>query len=299
MLPVVHHPDYDAPLPEGHRFPMPKFRRLAEVLVENGIVALGGFHVPAPLSAEALSLAHDAGYVEAVLTQTVSHPISREIGLPISETVARRAQAACGGTLETARLALLRGIACNTAGGSHHARRAQGAGFCVFNDVGTAIALLRKANGPERIAVIDLDVHQGDGTADILRHDRLSFTLSVHAEKNYPVRKIASDLDVALPDGMEDAAYLEVVRDTVAHVLNGFRPDLVFYNAGVDPHRDDRLGRLKLSDAGLMERERTVIGLCRERDVPIAGVLGGGYAPDIDTLAQRHATLHRAAAEFL
>ncbi|ALN72860.1 histone deacetylase [Aureimonas sp. AU20] len=297
-LPLVHHPAFDALFDEAHRFPMRKFTRLAEILVEDGLVQ-GGFHVPAPAPVEALELAHDAAYVEAVLTQTVSPAIEKNIGFPVDARVALRSRCATGGTLLAARLALDGGLACNTAGGSHHANREGGAGFSVFNDVAVAAATLLHEGTIGRVLVFDCDVHQGDGTARIFADDPLVYTLSMHGERNYPMEKARSDCDVPLPDGMEDEAYLALLPDLLAHGLSAARPDLVFYNAGVDPHRDDRLGRLSLSDAGLAERDRRVIGFFRERDVPVVGVIGGGYSRDIERLARRHTILHRTAAEFI
>ena len=298
MLPIVHHPAYVADLPAGHRFPMAKFGRLAEVLTEDG-VAPDGFIQPIEAPASWIALAHDPAYVDAVLTQRVPKPIEREIGFPMEETVARRARAATGGTVLTARLALEHGIACNTAGGSHHARRAQGAGFCVFNDVAVAASALLAEGLIGRALVIDCDVHQGDGTADIFADDPRVVTFSLHAEKNYPVRKIASDIDIGVADGLGDDAYLDTLGEALPGLLDRHAPDLVFYNAGVDPHADDRLGRLALTDQGLAARDRLVISRCRDRTVPVAGVIGGGYMTDIDALARRHAILHRVAAGLI
>lgn len=297
-LAVVHHPAFVADLPAGHRFPMGKFGRLAEVLVDDGIVAPGGFHVPAEAPRSWLTLVHDDAYVDAVLAAAVPARIVREIGLPVDASVARRARTATAGTVLTARLALEHGIACNTAGGSHHARRAQGAGFCIFNDVAVAARVLLADGVEPPILVIDCDVHQGDGTADIFRDDPAVFTLSIHGERNYPVRKLPGDLDIGLPDGMTDGAYLDRLADSLPALLDRLRPSLVFYNAGVDPHAEDRLGRMALTDLGLAIRDRTVIGEVRRRGIPLAGVIGGGYMADIDRLARRHATLHRVAAEF-
>lgn len=297
-LAVVHHPAYCAEIPAGHRFPMNKFRRLAEVLVEEGIVAAGSYRQPVPAPAEWVALAHERAYVDQVFAAAVPPGIVREIGLPMSEAVGFRARCATAGTVLTATLALEHGIACNTAGGSHHARRAHGAGFCVFNDVAVAIRVLMADGAIRRAMVVDLDVHQGDGTAEILACTPSVFTLSMHARRNYPVRKVASTLDSALEDGLGDAAYLDELRRALPQALQSFRPDIVFYNAGVDPHGDDRLGRLSLSDEGLEARERFVIATVRRAGIPLAGVIGGGYLEDIDRLARRHAILHAVAAEF-
>lgn len=297
-LPLVHHPAFDALFDEAHRFPMRKFTRLAEILVEDGLVP-AGFHVPAPASPDELELAHDPAYVEAVLTQTVPSATEKAIGFPVDARVALRSRCATGGTLLAARLALDSGLACNTAGGSHHASRESGAGFSVFNDVAVAAATLLHEGTLGRVLVFDCDVHQGDGTARIFEGDPLVYTLSMHGERNYPHEKARSDCDVPLPDGMEDEAYLALLPDLLAHSLAAARPDLVFYNAGVDPHRDDRLGRLALSDEGLAERDRRVIGFFRERGIPVVGVIGGGYSRDIEALSRRHTILHRTAAEFV
>ncbi|MEW5420473.1 histone deacetylase [Amorphus sp. 3PC139-8] len=298
-LPIVHNPSYNPEFPADHRFPMGKFKRIAEILTEEGLAGPGTFHIPGEAPASWIALAHDRAYVDQVFASEVPTAIAREIGFAMTPPVALRARCASAGTLLTARLALEHGLACNTAGGSHHARRAQGAGFCVFNDVAVAIRVLMADGAIERAMVIDCDVHQGDGTASIFADDPAVFTLSLHAENNYPVRKVPSSLDVPLVDDCEDDSYLEAVRAVVAPALAAFRPDIVFYNAGVDPHRDDRLGRLALSDQGLIDRDRFVIDAVREAGIPLAGVLGGGYERDIDRLARRHATLHRVAAEFV
>ncbi len=298
-LPIVHHPAFDARFDPAHRFPMSKFSRLAEILVEDGLVAPGGWQVPVPAPAEWLRLAHCATYVDQVLNAAVPREIEKAIGFPVDERVSLRSRAACGGTVLTARLALDQGLACNTAGGSHHARREAGAGFSVFNDVAVAARVLLADREVSRVLVVDCDVHQGDGTARIFEDDERVFTLSIHAAKNYPSDKARSDLDVELPDGIGDAAYLDALTPALAQSFDASLPDIVFFNAGVDPHAEDRLGRLSLSDAGLMARDRAVIGFCREAGVPVACVLGGGYSRDIDALARRHSIVHRAAsAEF-
>jgi acetoin utilization deacetylase AcuC-like enzyme len=298
LLPIVFHPAYEAALPEGHRFPMRKYGRLAEVLSEKGL-APRGFVEPEEASAELIALAHERTYVDQVLTCSVPQDIERRIGLPVSFSLARRARAAAGGTLLAARLSLEYGLAGSTAGGSHHGQRATGAGFCVFNDVAIAARALKHDGTLKRALVVDLDVHQGDGTADCLADDPDLFTFSVHAEKNYPVRKIPGDLDVGLPDGLEDAAYIDVLQAHAPRLLDAFAPDLVFYNAGVDPHRDDRLGRLSLSDEGLRRRDRFVVGEAHRRGIPLVAVIGGGYATDVDALAQRHAIVFETMAELI
>jgi acetoin utilization deacetylase AcuC-like enzyme len=297
--PIIHHPAYRAEMPPGHRFPMDKFSRLAAVLEAEGLAGPGGFVRPEPIDLESLLLVHDQAYVRGVVELSLPPEAVRRIGMPNTESVAARARAATGGTLLAARLALEHGIACNTAGGSHHAQAETGAGFCVFNDVAVAARRLQAEGRVGQVLVVDLDVHQGDGTARIFANDPSVFTFSMHAEKNFPSRKAVSDLDVDLPDGMGDDAYLEKLGALLPELLGRVAPDLVFFNAGVDPHADDRLGRLSLSDEGLARREAFVLGSCLEREIPVAGVIGGGYDADIDRLAHRHALLHRAAREAL
>ena len=243
-LPVVHHPDYQAPLRPDHRFPMGKFRRLAEVLVEDGHVAPGGYYEPIESPLGWLTLAHDQDYVAAAVGGRLDERAERRIGFPVTEAVVRRGRLASSGTVLAGRLALEHGLACNTAGGGHHAAFAYGAGFCVFNDVAIASRVLLSEGAVRRIMVIDLDVHQGDGTADIMAGDDRVYTLSIHAERNFPARKKKSDLDIGLADGTDDSEYLAVIESRLPGLLNTVRPQLVFYNAGVDPHADDRLGRL-------------------------------------------------------
>lgn len=298
-LPIVHHPHYNVEIARNRRFPGGKFRRLAEILSAENLSGPAGFQIPEPLEAESIVRAHDDDYVQRVLTGTLPTSIEKEIGFPVRESVAFRARCASAGTLLAARIALANGIACNTAGGGHHARRGQGAGFCVFNDVGVATHALLTSGEIERALIVDCDVHQGDGTADVFADNPEVFTLSIHAEKNYPVRKRASDLDIGLPDGTGDEDYLSTLRAVLPDVMDRHRADIVFFNAGVDPHHQDTLGRLALSDNGLRERDRFVIGTAREMELPVACVVGGGYSDDIEALAQRHAGLYRVAAEFV
>lgn len=296
-LRIVHHPDYDAKFPAHHRFPMGKYSALMAALEARRLTPPEALYLPAPAPEAWLRRAHDAAYVDQVLSSAVPRAIEKEIGFEVGERVSRRAHLAVSGTVLAARLALEHGIACNTAGGSHHARRAQGAGFCTFNDVGVAAGVLL-ADGVSRILVVDLDVHQGDGTADIFAREPRVFTVSMHNQRNYPVRKIPSDLDVGLDDGLGDDAYLAALAEVLHALAARAAPELVFYNAGVDPHGEDRLGRMKLTDEGLKRRDAMVIGHFRERGIPVCGVLGGGYSRDVNALAARHAILFETAARY-
>lgn len=299
MLPIVHSPAYHADLPQGHRFPILKFRKLAEVLRGDGLVGPDGFQKPEPAPASWLKLAHDPVYVDQALALAIPPKVMREIGFPLHEDVVMRARCATGGTVLAADLALKVGLACNTAGGSHHARYDHGAGFCTFNDVAVAIRVLQKRGVIETAMVVDCDVHQGDGTADIFAGDPSVTTLSLHAEKNYPARKRSSTWDIGLPDNTSDRAYLLALAEALPRLLDQRQPDIVFYNAGVDPHQDDRLGRLAMTDGGLEARDRLVIEQVRQRFCPLVGVIGGGYLDDQDTIARRHAILHHVAVSFV
>lgn len=297
-LPIVWHPDYQAQLRPGHPFPMSKYGYLRDALVARGLLPpVGGFLSPAPASIARVAAVHALGYVERVAGNRLDPAETRAIGLPDTPAVARRAFLAAAGTLLAARLALEHGLACNMAGGSHHAGPEGGAGYCVFNDVAVAARSLLDEGLAARILVIDCDVHQGDGTARIFAGSGNVFTLSLHAERNYPARKAASHLDYPLPDRLADRAYLEILDHALLRA-EAFRPDLVFYNAGVDPHEDDRLGRLCLTTDGLRARDARVIAFARDRGLPLACVLGGGYDTDPHRLAARHALLFEEAARF-
>ena len=298
MLNIVHHPSYDAEFDADHRFPMGKYTALMDELALSGLIGRAIVHTPMMPEPAALELAHDADYVASVFAADVDPKIERLIGFPVNRKVADRALLATSGTMLAAQLALEHGIACNTAGGSHHAKRAHGAGFCTLNDVAIAALNLLKDGLAKRILVVDLDVHQGDGTAEILGTVPEVFTLSVHSEKNFPTRKERSSLDVPLPDKMEDAEYLKVLSQKLDDVATQFKPDFVFYNAGVDVHAEDRLGRLALTNDGIAARDHAVISRFTRADIPLCGVIGGGYSKDLNALAKRHALLFHAAGHY-
>ena len=295
-LPIVYHPHYEAPLKPGHRFPMSKYGYLREALAERGLMPPGGFIAPAEAGAAVIGLAHEASYVHRVFTQSLDEAEVRRIGLPNSERLTRRVRLSSAGTTLAARLALEHGIAMNAAGGSHHAAREFGSGYCVFNDVAVAASTLLAEGVIRSALVVDLDVHQGDGTARIFEKDPRVFTLSLHAAKNFPARKAVSDLDVALPDGLEDEDYAAALDDALARVAER-RFDVIFYNAGVDVVAEDRLGRLALTGRGLRRRDRRVIDWAAERGAPLVGVLGGGYGPHPREIAARHAVMFEEASE--
>jgi len=295
-LPIVWHPDYIAPLRPGHAFPMSKYGYLRAALEARGLMPPGGFLAPAALGPRQIAAAHDIGYVERVLALTLSGEETRRIGLPATEAVAQRARLSSAGTLLAARLAIEHGLAANAAGGSHHAGPDYGSGYCVFNDVAVAAATLLAEGQARRVLVVDCDVHQGDGTARIFEDDPRVFTLSLHAQKNFPARKAVSDLDVGLPDGTGDDAYLEALSNALDEALARANADIAFYNAGVDPWEGDRLGRLALTLDGLRARDRLVLRRLRSAGLPVAAALGGGYSRDPHELAERHAILFEEAA---
>ena len=290
------------PLPPGHRFPMSKYRLLREQL--EGMPGLQLCQA-LPASDGELALAHTPGYLAAVVDGTLGAAQQREIGFPWSEAMVERARRSVGATIAAARAALATGLAANLAGGTHHATADKGGGYCVFNDAAVAARLMqaewhRKHRQLLRVAIVDLDVHQGNGSASIFADDPTVFTLSLHGAKNFPFRKERSDLDVDLPDGCGDAAYLRALDDALAALWRHHAhapPGLIFYLAGADPHEGDRLGRLKLTTAGLAERDRRVFAAARERRIPVALSMAGGYGRVVDDTVQVHLGTIRAAIE--
>jgi len=283
------------PLPEGHKFPMAKYSRLRERILAEGIVSPADLHEAPAASWEDLRLVHDGGYVAAVANGTVAPDIQRRIGFPWSPGMVERSRRSVGATIAAARAALDDGVSANLAGGTHHAFADRGEGFCVFNDVAVGIRVLQRDHHASRIVVVDLDVHQGNGTASIFSGDDAVFTFSMHGEKNFPFKKETSDLDVALPDGTGDDDYLAALQLHLNEVLNRHQPDFVFYLAGADPFEGDRLGRLKLTIDGLRTRDEMVLGTCSKRALPVAVSMSGGYANDVDAIVTIHANTIRAA----
>jgi acetoin utilization deacetylase AcuC-like enzyme len=278
---------------------MPKFGIIYHILTGDGIAHRENTHFPEPVSRSALELVHTPQYVTAVLDGTISSRELRRIGLPWSRELVNRALRAIGGTLLTARLALRHQVACNTAGGTHHAHPSFGSGFCIFNDMAVAAAVLLAEKTVRRILIVDLDVHQGDGTAAAFASNRQVFTFSMHGEKNFPFRKTPGDLDIALPDGTDDDAYMARLNDVLPRLVREVSPDLVLYDAGVDVYRGDRLGRLDLTIEGIYRRDHFVLRTLAGAGVPVAAVVGGGYDSDVESLAYRHTMLHRAAREVM
>jgi acetoin utilization deacetylase AcuC-like enzyme len=291
---IIHHPIYrSAPAARrgatGNKYAA-LWRRLTAADMLGRVVAQ-----PEPAPVWWLKLVHDADYVDAVLADELPEKMRRRIGLQLNPHFIERVRFSTAGTVLAGEQALQHGLALHSAGGSHHARGDSGAGYCVFNDVAVAARVLQARGLAQIFLVVDLDVHQGDGTAEIFRGDASVFTLSMHCEKNFPARKEISDLDLPLPKGTGDESYLRALEAHLGPLIDRLRPDLVFYNAGVDPHINDRLGHLNLSDNGLARRDAMVITACRERAVPLAAVLGGGYGEDPDEVAARHMLLFQSA----
>ncbi|MDF2493138.1 histone deacetylase [Sphingomonas sp.] len=284
MIAVVHHPDYVTEAPARSTYRWGKNGAIRDLLRQEGDRI--EWHAPVVAPRSWLEAVHEPEYVAEVIRADVPRAKERRIGFPVTAKVAQRAQLVPGGTYLAAQIAIEHGFAANTAGGSHHALADTGAGFCVFNDL--AIAAAQLAVEGRRVLVVDLDVHQGDGTAALTASDPGIATYSVHAEKNFPVRKARSTLDVPLPDGTGDADYLEAVQSTLPVLIDRFEPDIILYQGGVDPFADDRLGRLALTDDGLAARDRLVAALALARNLPVASTVGGGYGDDVMAIAQRH-----------
>ncbi len=289
---------FDLPLPIGHRFPMAKYRRLRDKIVSDPFHARDVFLVPEAATIDQLCLAHDRSYVERVVGGHLSEAEIKRIGFPWSAAMVERSRRSSGATLAASRHAICDGISVNMAGGTHHAMREAGEGFCVFNDAGIAIMSLLSERVIERAVVIDCDVHQGNGTAQIFGDVSEVFTFSIHGEKNFPIRKYPSDLDIDLPDGTNDDDYLRVLSTALSRVLTHEPFDLAIYLAGADPFKDDKLGRLSLTKEGLAARDRLVISELRSRNIPTAIAMAGGYAHSIDDIVDIHARTIRIASEY-
>ena len=295
-LSVVNHEDYFAKIGDDHKFPITKFSELANYLIKNKIVKK--FYKPYPCSDQTLKRAHSEEYINDIKNKTLNEIGVKKIGFPLVDSVVRRSLVATGGTVLASKLAINNGIACNTAGGSHHANYEGGAGYCVFNDVAVASQYLLDRGLAGKILILDLDVHQGNGNADIFRDNKNVFTFSMHSKSNYPAKKSISDCDVELENDTEDKEYLKVLNYYLK-LLNEENFDFVFYIAGVDIHFNDRLGKLKISDEGIKKRDEVVTENFFSNRIPLCGVLGGGYNRDPNKLVELHSFLHQSCARLL
>ena len=295
-LPIINHKDYFAKIGDDHRFPINKFGSLADYLLRKKIVKK--FYIPYPCSDETLKRAHSESYINQIKNKTLDKKAIKKIGFPLVDSVIQRSLVATGGTVLASKLAINYGIACNTAGGSHHANYDSGAGYCVFNDVAVAAQYLLDKDLVKRILILDLDVHQGNGNSEIFKDNENVFTFSMHSKTNYPLKKSISDLDVELSDNMEDHEYLQILKNHLAK-LNQENFDYVFYIAGVDIHFNDRLGKLKVSDEGIKKRDEIVTENFFSKGIPLCGVLGGGYNKDFKKLVELHSILHQSCAKLI
>ena len=295
-LPVVNHPEYVAKINEKSVFPIKKFSALAEYLLQNNIV--NKFHIPKECSLETLSKSHSIEYINSIKNKTLDRKAQVRIGFPINDSVVKRSFLATGGTVLASKLALDFKLSCNTAGGSHHAGYNYGAGYCFFNDVAVAANYIKFKKKIKKILILDLDVHQGNGNSEIFKNDKDIFTFSMHCKSNFPAKKSKSDLDVELDDNLQDNTYHQILKDNLVH-LNKYSFEFVFYIAGVDVHYQDKLGKLKLTDEGIFERDRMVIENFFSKKIPLCGVLGGGYNKDFNKLVELHGMLHRNCKNFL
>ena len=285
------------PLPEGHRFPMQKYSLLRHRVADSGLVSPQALIVPQAASDEQILRAHTAGYLVKVVKGELTEKEIRRIGFPWSPQLVERSRRSVGGTIEACRAALSDGFAANLAGGTHHAYPEHGEGFCVFNDTAVAARAMQAEGRAHRVLILDCDVHQGNGTAAIFRDDPTVFTFSIHGARNFPFHKETGDLDIPLPDGCDDATFLTALRSGVEQSLEQAQANLVLYIAGADPFLGDRLGRLAVTKLGLAQRDRIVFDLCRLKGLPVAIVMGGGYAKQVDDTVDIHFQTLQVAAE--
>lgn len=297
MIKIAWSSVYKYELPDGHRFPMEKYDLLPEQLKYEGTAETSDFFIPDALPDADILLTHTEEYLYKLHHQTLSSKEIRNIGFPMTPALVTRGKHIANGTWMCAQFAIKQGVALNIAGGTHHAYADRGEGFCIFNDIAIAANIMKKTYPGTKILIIDLDVHQGNGTAKIFEDEPDVFTLSVHGAKNYPVRKEKSDLDIALPDGTGDAAYLDALKNCIPVTIQQFKPDFIFYLAGVDVLATDKLGRLSLSKQGCKDRDAYIFYLAKHHQIPIAVSMGGGYSPRISDILDAHANTFKAAKE--
>ena len=298
MLPIINHPDYVAQIGDDHRFPIKKFGELIKLLRKKNIATTYNTFEPDEVSVPTLLNVHTEEYIDKINNLSLDKDEIRKLGFPLVKSVRRRSFVATGGTVLASKLAVKHKLACNTAGGSHHAFSNQGNGYCVFNDVAVATSYLKKKYKYKKILILDLDVHQGDGTAKIFESDNSVFTVSIHSKKNYPSKKQKSNIDIELEDGIKDEEYLNIVNQLLQKI-GDLQFDFVFYVAGVDVHFEDRLGKLNITETGIRKREELVINNFFKRNIPLCGVLGGGYNHNFEQLVNLHSILHETCKKIL
>lgn len=298
MIRIAYHPIYKHPLPLGHRFPMQKYELLHRQLLHEGTCEPEQFFAPGQPDLKAIEAVHDPQYVNDLLNQNIEARAARKVGFPMSEKLIEREFTIAQGTLEATAYALQHGCALNIAGGTHHAFKASGEAFCLLNDQAIAARNLISTQKAKQILIIDLDVHQGNGTAEIFNGDDTVFTFSMHGAHNYPFRKEKSDLDIGLPNGTKDQEYLEVLAFHLPRLLDKVKPDFIFYLSGVDILATDKLGKLSCTMEGCKTRDRMVLDACYQREIPVQISMGGGYSPDIKIILEAHANTYRLAHQL-
>lgn len=295
---IAYSPIYKYELPEGHRFPMMKYELIPEQLLYEGLISQDDFFHPEPLSEETILLTHDEDYWKKLKELSLTKKEIRKIGFPLSELLVRRGTHIANGTLQCALFAQEYGVSINVAGGTHHSFADRGEGFCLLNDIAIASNYLLNKGKCSKILVVDLDVHQGNGTAKLFEGDNRVFTFSMHGEKNYPLHKEKSDHDIGVPDRMEDAPYLKILKETLPRLIDEVEPDMIFYLSGVDVLASDKLGRLSMTKQGCKERDRIVFQCCKENELPVAVSMGGGYSEKLSDIVEAHVNTFRVAADL-
>jgi acetoin utilization deacetylase AcuC-like enzyme len=298
MIKIAWHPLYAHPLPEGHRFPMLKYELIPEQLLHEGTIIPQNLFNPEPVLEDIILLTHEKAYWEQLRDLTLPAKAQRRIGFPLNAQLVERELRITQGTIDAAHFAIANGIAFNVAGGTHHAGSNWGEGFCLLNDQAITANYLLNKNLADRILIIDLDVHQGNGTAEIFQHEQSVFTFSMHGDKNFPFKKEVSSLDVPLDDGIEDDEYLSTLNVNLKKAFESARPDFVFYLSGVDVLSTDKLGKLALSKAACKERDRIVLQVCKNKNVPLQVSMGGGYSADIKDIVDAHCNTYRLAFDL-
>ena len=298
MLKIAYHPIYKHHLPDGHRFPMEKYDLLPQQLVYEGTCNEENFFEPEIPNNKYFFLVHDAAYVSDLLNITLDQKAARKIGFPLSEELIAREMMIADGTMKASEFAIKYGVAMNIAGGTHHAFTNKGEGFCMLNDQAIGARYLQEKGLANKILIVDLDVHQGNGTAEIFQNNNTVFTFSMHGKSNYPFHKEKSDLDIALENGTEDAAYLSILKEILPDLITKQQPDFIYYLCGVDVITTDKLGKLSLTIEGCKERDRFVLQTCKDLSIPVMCSMGGGYSPDIKIIIDAHANTFRLAQEI-
>jgi len=298
MIYIAYSPLYHHPLPDGHRFPMDKYTMIPEQLIKEGTFAAKNFFEPKITVEDFISLVHSKEYLQKLNSQTISEPEKRRIGFPLSDALIKREKLICIGNTQAALLSLENGVSFNVAGGTHHAHRDFGEGYCLFNDIAVAAQYLLNKHKSKKILVVDLDVHQGNGTASIFENERRVFTFSMHCENNFPLRKARSDLDIPLEHNTDDKLYISILENHLPKLIETVKPDFIFYQSGVDILTNDKLGMLNVTKEGCAKRDRIVLKMAHKYEIPLTASMGGGYADNLEDIVDAHCNTYRIAKEI-